>query len=208
MTYHSESGQDQWLEENIFKGLTGGVYAEAGALDGILHSNTLFFEKERGWNGVLVEANPALVPTLRANRPYADVFGCALGAKKGTADFEAVVGGLVGWSGLVDHIEPQHRQRMDERIPQAYRGVTKVEVRTLADVLDEADVRFVDYLSLDLEGAELAVLEKFPFDVFHIDMIGVEDNFGNKALAELLSHRGYAHLARVGQDEMWRRGDK
>jgi FkbM family methyltransferase len=205
--YYSEYGQDKWLEENVFKGLTGGVFFEAGALDGLLHSNSLFFEKERGWNGVLVEANPALIFPLRANRPTADVFGCALGAKKGAAEFEAVSGGLVGWSGLSESIEPQHRKRIDERIPQADRRVIKVKVRTLADILDEADVRFIDYLSLDLEGAELDVLRKFPFDVFTVDVIGVEDNFGNKALYDLLTQRGFEHLARVGQDEMWRRAN-
>ena len=205
MMYHSEHGQDAWLEEHVFRGLTGGVFVEAGALDGLLHSNSLFFERERGWTGVLVEANPELRFALRANRPKADVFGCALGAENGTAKFEAVAGGLIGWSGLTDLIEPEHRARIDTRIPPEYRGIVDVNVRPLADVLYETGTRFVDYLSLDLEGAEWSVLSVFPFDEFHIDVIGVEDNFGNAKLADLLASNGYTHLARVGQDEIWRR---
>ena len=69
MMYHSEYGQDQWLEENVFQGRRNGVFFECGALDGILHSNSLFFEEDRGWAGVLVEANPGLWGHLHANRP-------------------------------------------------------------------------------------------------------------------------------------------
>lgn len=36
----------------------GGFFVECGAYDGETHSNTLFFETERGWTGLLIEANP------------------------------------------------------------------------------------------------------------------------------------------------------
>ncbi|KAK7055033.1 hypothetical protein SK128_024957 [Halocaridina rubra] len=35
-----------------------GFYIECGALDGEVRSNTLFFEKEREWQGLLIEADP------------------------------------------------------------------------------------------------------------------------------------------------------
>jgi hypothetical protein len=59
MLYHSEHGQDRWLNENIFKGRRNGVFVEFGALDGIYTSNSLFFERELGWTGVLIEADPS-----------------------------------------------------------------------------------------------------------------------------------------------------
>ena len=37
---------------------TNGFFFEAGAFDGVSASNTLFFEMQRNWNGLLVEANP------------------------------------------------------------------------------------------------------------------------------------------------------
>ena len=36
----------------------GGFFVEAGALDGETRSNTLFFERVRKWEGLLVEADP------------------------------------------------------------------------------------------------------------------------------------------------------
>jgi len=38
----------------------GGFFVEAGAFDGEARSNSFFFERERGWTGLLFEANPQL----------------------------------------------------------------------------------------------------------------------------------------------------
>jgi hypothetical protein len=35
-----------------------GFFVECGALDGELRSNTLFMERNLGWEGVLIEADP------------------------------------------------------------------------------------------------------------------------------------------------------
>ena len=37
---------------------TDGFFFEAGAYDGVAVSNSLFFELQRGWTGLLVEAHP------------------------------------------------------------------------------------------------------------------------------------------------------
>ena len=42
--YYSQCQEDIYLNENIFKNKKNGVYIELGALDGILYSNTKFFE--------------------------------------------------------------------------------------------------------------------------------------------------------------------
>jgi len=55
----SQGGQDLFLDKVVFKSeLRDGFFIEAGADDLVTHSNTLFFEMERGWTGILVE--PAL----------------------------------------------------------------------------------------------------------------------------------------------------
>lgn len=38
--------------------LQPGLFVECGALDGELHSNTLSLERNYGWSGVLIEADP------------------------------------------------------------------------------------------------------------------------------------------------------
>ena len=48
--------QDQFLDEFIFKGrVKSGFFVEAGADDFLLNSNSLWFELNHGWTGLLVE---------------------------------------------------------------------------------------------------------------------------------------------------------
>src|SRR5262245_59004648 len=58
-----------------------GIFVEAGANDGLRQSNTLYFEKYRGWTGLLVEPVPELAERCRRNRPGCVVENCALVAE-------------------------------------------------------------------------------------------------------------------------------
>lgn len=71
MTYHSELGQDKFLEAKFFKGKRNGVFIELGATDGVHNSNTLYYEKALGWTGLLIEPIPWYFEDghLRENRP-------------------------------------------------------------------------------------------------------------------------------------------
>lgn len=201
MTFHSEHRQDQWLVENVFGDKRGGVFCEAGAIDGLLFSNTLHFAQEKDWSGVLIEGLPECLGPLSNNRPESWAVSCALSNRFGVGWFERMENGPIGWSGLVNQADSP-RNNSDP----SWRQNFKVQLRTLASVLDECQVYQIDYLSLDIEGDERNVLNGFPFHRFYIDVIGVEDNSGdNQALRDLLTDRGYRHLARVGIDEMWRR---
>src|SRR5690349_2843700 len=55
-----------------------GVFLEAGAFDGFWGSNTYWFERFRGWSGVLVEPIPQFAALARKERPRSRVFQCAL----------------------------------------------------------------------------------------------------------------------------------
>ena len=50
------------LDEN----LVGGFFIEAGAFDGETISNTLHFELNRGWTGLLVEPDPVAFKVLKS----------------------------------------------------------------------------------------------------------------------------------------------
>ena len=56
-------GQAWYLDAVIFKGkVKDGFFIEAGADDFEIDSNTLQFELEHGWTGLLVEPNPTIYP--------------------------------------------------------------------------------------------------------------------------------------------------
>jgi FkbM family methyltransferase len=203
-SYHSEYGEDKWLEENVFKGKTGGVFFEAGAIDGIVCSNTLFFEQERGWTGLCVEANPVMFAELKRNRSC-KVDNVAIYDRDGEIDFMAVEGPLTGWGGIVEAIEKKHENRMEKEIPRGCRYKTTVPCITLEGMLRKHNLNKIDLLSLDIEGAEFKVLEKFPFNEFDIEVFAIENNFGTYPFEALMSSNGYEKIINLGVTEIYQR---
>ena len=61
-------GQPKILYDRIFKNrqITNGFYIEAGAFDGELSSNSLFYELKEGWDGLLIEPNPDAFEELKS----------------------------------------------------------------------------------------------------------------------------------------------
>ena len=66
----AQCNQDRWIYRNVFAHLPtpDGIFIEFGARDGLKHSNTLFFERALGWEGLLVEAGGDDWAGLRGNR--------------------------------------------------------------------------------------------------------------------------------------------
>lgn len=154
-------GLDLKLERHL--DLDGGFFVEAGAHDGYSQSNTYYFERFRGWRGVLIEGVPELAARCRANRPRATVVEAALVASarpgdKVTMHFGGLMSAVTGSFGSAAETEAHVRRGL---AVQELRGTYEVCVpaRTLSAVLDEtAPGREVDLLSLDVEGMEAAVL--------------------------------------------------
>jgi len=155
------NGLDVKLERYL--DFDGGFFVEAGANDGYTQSNTYYFERLRGWRGLLIEPLPELCARCRAERPAAKVIQAALvGPDFGQTEIEIQFAGLMSVSeeALGDaearrnHVETGLRVQGLERT-----YAVRVPARTLGAILaDEAGSRDVDLLSLDVEGAELAAL--------------------------------------------------
>jgi FkbM family methyltransferase len=200
--FFSEYGQDAFVSGLIPK--RNGVFVEFGALDGLLHSNSLYFEREHGWTGLLIEANPDLYWEIVINRPNSNCLNAAIYDRPGTVEFQKIDGGLYGWSGIREAIEPEHWIRIAANVPKARQSIVEVPCMTLEHALDIHGITDIDYLSIDVEGAELKILSGFPFNKYKIDVIGVEDNFGNPVLDDLLTSNGFKFLQKVGPDRMYR----
>src|SRR5260221_8881557 len=58
-------GQDEFLDRVVYRGLRAGYFVDVGAHDGEEYSgDAFFFERERGWQGLCIEANPAVFAQL------------------------------------------------------------------------------------------------------------------------------------------------
>ena len=63
----SQTGQDMFLN-GFFKNRGPGFFIDVGAFDGILGSNTFYFEDRLQWTGIAFEPNPSAFDVLRATR--------------------------------------------------------------------------------------------------------------------------------------------
>jgi FkbM family methyltransferase len=197
----SQAGQDRWLEENVFKGKRNGVFAEVGAFDGINGSNTWFFETFRAWRGLLIEPSPYWAATCRSHR-VVPCLQAAAGGEVRSARFLEVERGYTQMGGLVDSYDEglMDRVKQDPR----YEGrEIEVAVRPLGDMLIEHGMTQVDYLSLDVEGAEIEVLRAFPFDRISVTAWSVENHGDKPEIAEIMERAGYVRARRIGEDDIW-----
>ncbi|MGI8984553.1 MAG: FkbM family methyltransferase, partial [Acidimicrobiales bacterium] len=110
--YHSQYGQDQFLDNEVFRGQRGGVFVDVGANDGVSFSNTLLLERERGWRGLCIEPHPRAFEQLVRNRTC-DCFNGTMGAEKGVGRFLQLEGYCEMLSGLVDEYSQDHLDRVE-----------------------------------------------------------------------------------------------
>jgi len=204
--YHSEHGQDQWLNENIFKGKRDGLFVEFGAIDGIITSNTLFFERELGWKGLLIEANPSEFEKLVVNRGGSVCLNAAIYDKPGVADF-TVCGNVTGLSGLSETLGDKNLERIRARhAPEQLRTI-RVPCITLNSALDAAKfhLRPIDYMSVDVEGAELPALRSLDFAKYPVDIFDIENNYNTPEVEEFMKSKGYEKIIRLQINDIYRR---
>ena len=203
--YHSEFGQDKFLDETVFKGKRGGVFFECGALDGVMDSNSLFFERERGWTGLCIEANPDIINTLRKNRTCDVLHAAVMDKDDCMAAYIKINGGLFGWGGVKEAIEPQHMARILEKTSEDDRETVLVRSITLQKALTAFKMFKIDYATLDIEGAEYKVLKSFPFNRFDIEVFEIENNFDNYPIEELMINVGFKKINRLGVSDIYQK---
>ncbi|MEM8739902.1 MAG: FkbM family methyltransferase [Pseudomonadota bacterium] len=202
--YFSQAGQDEFLDRVVFQRKRGGVFVEIGAYDGITGSNTLFFEAFRGWSGLLIEASPTYFERVAETRDTL-CLQLAVAPEPGEVAFLDIKKGYTQMGGIVDSLGQQALAAI-EADDRTDAEVIQIEAKPLADILRENALTRVDYLSIDIEGGELAVLERFPFAEFDIHAWSIEVNEETPRIGELMTAAGYVLAAHIGVDQIWVKG--
>jgi FkbM family methyltransferase len=200
--YVSQAGQDA-IVDRIFNGKRGGTFVDVGGYDGTTGSNSWFFELWRGWYGVLVEPVPAQLLKARDVR-RCTCLGLAVAATEGEADFIEVTEGYTQMSGLAATYEDDLLKQV-RADPRHKERTFSVETRTLSRILGDAGLPDPDFVSLDIEGGEEAVLNAFPFDRHNVGVWAIENNTGTDAIGLIMQANGYDLVEFSGPDEIWRK---
>ena len=193
--FNSQDNQDKYLETNIFKGYKNGFYVDVGAHNGISINNTLYFEKNNNWTGINIEPIKKVFDNLVINRPNNINLNCAVCNNDGETEFLCNTGYTEMISGIKDYFDVRHLQRLQYENKQhgSITKVIKVETKKLETILNENHISHINYLSIDVEGAEFEVIKSINFDKVFIDVIGFENNYNNVSvpIVEYLQNKGF-----------------
>lgn len=150
-----------------------GFFVEFGAMDGMFLSNTYYLESAFGWRGILAEPYPKWGHSLKTNRKAKIDQRCVWDQSGLKLEFVAATQ-YPELSSLAMFADTDHHAEARRVNAQTF----MVDTISLNDLLAEHNApRVIDYLSVDTEGSELAILRSFDFDRFQTRVITVEHNF-------------------------------
>jgi FkbM family methyltransferase len=189
--YTGEIGQDKWVLEKVFPGVTDGYFVDVGSGHGTIGSNSLGLEM-RGWTGVCIDPFPMYMEGRTCKMFKEVVF-----SKPGLVMSFAQAGGLGGLSDTLG--------KWNEKAARA--PTVDLTTVTLDDLLARAGApSYIHFISMDIEGAELEALRGFPFDRYRVGAWAIEHNREEPTrtqIQEFLAARGYRHVHEYHQDDFF-----
>jgi hypothetical protein len=161
--WYAQMRQDE-LVLGLFRNKPMGYFVDLAANDAISISNTLALEVNANWTGLCIEPNPFYWYSLAYYRKC-HVVAAVVGQKRmDPIDFtySGIYGGIVS-------------KKFDNRFAESKKESKLQFTVPLAEVFGYHDVpKVIDYLSLDVEGAEEFVMQHFPFANYTFSILTVE----------------------------------
>jgi FkbM family methyltransferase len=194
---HPAHRQDQWVIQDVFKNRRGGYFVEAGAAGA---SNTYALEKYLGWTGLAVEPHPGLFEEIKAKRHCILENVCLTDVE---SEVQFIINhNIPGTSAMPDAISKCLKKNFHDGVQTE---TIRVQGYPLWELLRKHGApKEINYLSLDIEGAEWLALKNFPFAEYSFDCMTIERGSDDylRLRAKLL-REGY-RLVRVGRpDDFW-----
>lgn len=190
--WFSQYRQDE-LVSRLLHNKRNGYFIDLAANDPIRISNTYALESSFDWNGLCIEPNPVywtglsyrkchVVAAIVGNRTMEEIFFRYPRAK-------APQGGILG-------------EAFDNKSDKFNEGHPRFTV-SLLDIFEKFQVpAVIDYISLDIEGAEDLVMSSFPFERHKFNLMSVERP--GPDLTNLLELNGYGLVKSIKNvDTLW-----
>jgi hypothetical protein len=179
----------------------GYFFIDLAANDATLLSNTVALERSYNWTGLCIEPNPLYWYNLTMQRTC-QVIGAVVGGTQSSSRNEAVYfrmeagdhGGIAG-DGFDNGKRWQKNSQIMYTVP-------------LLEIFQRNNVpKVIDYLSLDVEGAETFIMLGFPLNEYKIKIITAERLKGE--IRRYLKEHGYEFVKRLSHfgESLWVHSD-
>ncbi|GFH48961.1 hypothetical protein CTEN210_05437 [Chaetoceros tenuissimus] len=153
-------------------------------------SNTLYLE-QNGWDGLCIEGSSEYWYDLARSR-NCTVFGAFVGGNEGEDGnrIEIALGSAFG--GIIG----ENMDNKPGKINKKTSAQVTREIVSFSTILQISNSpKMIDYLSLDVEGAETLILQDFPFDEYTFRFITIERP--KPHLEKLLNKHGYREVMKL-----------
>ena len=171
-----------------------GFFIEVGGADGFTQSNTWHLEKFKGWKGILVEPNPDAYYVCKESRKNSKVYNYALVSSEFQDQSIKMVYRNVyeGDPGLmttpIDSPLRKDNVWMSKKTDTDVTSEFDIPAKTLDSILEEEDVQYVDFFSLDVEGYEKEVLSGFSIEKYRPKVLLIEWHLDVSEIEDLIKH--------------------
>jgi len=196
---YSQSGEDMilraLLEANKVDVKKGGFYVDVGAHHPKRFSNTMFFY-ELGWKGINIDPNEGTEDLFSKSRPRDKTIEIALGEQLGNHKFYTYD------ESALNSLNNRDIELADT--PYIPSGSKMIQVSTLKNIITQFfpdSIPYPNFLDVDVEGLELAVLKGNDWNKFRFSFILVEQKLSSFALiincpvTKYLEELGYEPIA-------------
>jgi hypothetical protein len=191
--YYSQARQDE-VVLSLLRNKTNGYFVDLASNDATTLSNSYALEKHYGWKGLCIEPNPTYWYNLTHARKNCELVGAVVGRNRmDQVDFKfngLEHGGIVG-DGFDNGSHLKHSTNKEYTV-------------TLPEIFRKFDVpKVIDYLSLDVEGAEEFIMTEFPLIDYRIRIMTIERP--KEKLREYLESHGYVEILRLSRwgETLW-----
>lgn len=179
-------------------------YLEVGANDGITQSNTFWLEKTLGWSGLLIDANPIELEKAKLLRSYRNSFFLNICTEHDTGYSKIYLAGLmsiVTVDGQLRNIQTQVNQAQ-QLYSENNTWTIRVSSRRIDTIANCVNVSVIDFASIDVEGAEISLLNGWDKTKLSISLLLVEST-DLAAVTSLLHAKSMIYVISRGHDHLF-----
>ena len=196
---YAMDGED--LAINLFNKKEGkGFYVDIGAHHPIQRNNTnLLFQK--GWEGINIDINEFSIDLFNFLRPNDLNILTAISDKEGEISFY--------YQKKFSQLNTTDKKIANENFQGNFKE-RKVKCNTIQDILDSSNYKGkkIDFLNIDIEGAEMKVLTQLNFDIYDpqiicIEILGYRDLDLQKREEKIKDDNIYKFLVNKGYRKVW-----
>ena len=187
----SQYGEDLVLAK-FLEGTKKGFYIDIGAHHPTDLSNTQYFYK-RGFRGINIEPNPDLVEEFYKQRPEDTNLNVGVSLNEGEMEFYVLE------ASTLSTFNKEAAYQSCEIYKSKITGQISVNTMTLKKIIEQyGKSKVIDFISVDAEGYDLAVLQSNDWQKYRPRFVMVEINQDSDNILEFMSENNYKILYNNG----------